>query len=277
MVYVHSVDEAESARIARFVRGAAVATIAVALLVVAAVITAPEWLPGLVSHDSERRFIAPYLSFADAPASGSGEREIERYVETLGASVAARMNLPEQLTLTIRFVRLDDVNAFATLGGYVFITEGLVRAVDNENALAMVLGHEIAHVKNRDPLLSAGRGLMLGLALGAFSGHSGSTFGLGDLGSEIALNAYGRDQESAADRLALEALQRLYGHVGGATALFEIIGESEQPASQVMLLSTHPDAGARVSELNAMAAARGWERGPVTPYPAAIQERLRTL
>ena len=278
MVYVHTVDEAEAARIARFLRGAAVCTVAVVLLVGAAVITADRWLPALVSHESERRFIEPYLSFADGVVKASGEQEISDYVERLGMRVAGHMGLPDDLQLTIRFVHMEEVNAFATLGGYVFVTEGLVRALDNENSLAMVLGHEIAHVGNRDPLLSAGRGMMVGLLLATLSGQSGSPFAIGDLGSEVALNVYSRDQESRADGQALAAVQQLYGHVGGATRLFEIVAEMEDPAfQQVELLSTHPDVGARIVEIEGMAAARGWEDRPVEPYPAAITERLKRL
>lgn len=278
MVYVHTVDEAEAERIARFLRGAAICTVAAVLLVVAAVISADRWLPAVVSHDSERRFVEPYVSFADQAVPASGEEEVARYVEALGSRVAGFMDLPDDLRLTIRFVDMAEVNAFATLGGYVFVTEGLVKAVDNENSLAMVIAHEIAHVRNRDPLLSAGRGMMAGLLLTAISGHSSSPFGIGDLGTEVALNVYSRDQESRADAQALVAVQQVFGHVGGATRLFEIVKETEDLAGQRMeLLSTHPDLQARIAGLNAMAAAQGWEQRSVQPYPAAIAERLKTL
>ena len=42
-------------------------------------------------------------------------------------------------------------NAFATLGGHIFITRGLLENVQSENGLAMVLAHEYAHIELRHP------------------------------------------------------------------------------------------------------------------------------
>ncbi len=70
------------------------------------------------------------------------------YLELVGALVAARVGRPE---LSYRFAVLNtaDVNAYATPGGYIFVTKGLLKAVRNEAELAGVLSHEIAHVNER--------------------------------------------------------------------------------------------------------------------------------
>ena len=58
----------------------------------------------------------------------------------------------------------DTVNAFATLGGHVVIYRGLLEKLPNENVVAMVVAHEIAHIKHRDPVAALGRGVAITLA-----------------------------------------------------------------------------------------------------------------
>ncbi len=71
--------------------------------------------------------------------------ELQAYVETLGADVAREMDVPENLQLRFYVVDGDIENAFTTLGGHIFVVDELLMVVDNENSLAMVLSHEIAH------------------------------------------------------------------------------------------------------------------------------------
>ena len=54
---------------------------------------------------------------------------------------ASRKNVSYKLNI----LKTDDVNAFATLGGYLYITEGLINFVDSYDELAFIIGHEIAH------------------------------------------------------------------------------------------------------------------------------------
>ena len=60
-------------------------------------------------------------------------------------------------------------NAFATLGANVVFYRGLLEKFDNEDAVAMVMAHEIAHAKLRHPAASLGRGIAVGLTLSLIS------------------------------------------------------------------------------------------------------------
>lgn len=73
------------------------------------------------------------------------DEKINRYVNLVGRALALYAGRPE---LKYYFGVLDsaEVNAFATPGGYIFITRGALMKMDNEAQLAGVLGHEIAHV-----------------------------------------------------------------------------------------------------------------------------------
>ncbi len=48
-----------------------------------------------------------------------------------------------------------------TAGSYLFVTNGLLAAVESENELAFVLAHELGHFHHRDPLQALGRSLVL--------------------------------------------------------------------------------------------------------------------
>jgi hypothetical protein len=82
----------------------------------------------------------------------SGERaSLNEYVNKLGKALASNSERPD---IRWTFMVLDDpsVNAFSAPGGYVFVTTGLLKAVENEAQLAGVLGHEIGHVTGRHAL-----------------------------------------------------------------------------------------------------------------------------
>jgi beta-barrel assembly-enhancing protease len=76
---------------------------------------------------------------------GTPEYELTRYVNLVGKNLAAQSTRPT-LDWTFGVLKSDEFNAFAAPGGYVFVTTGLLKYVENEAQLAGVLGHEIAHV-----------------------------------------------------------------------------------------------------------------------------------
>ncbi len=273
--YVHQIGREESERIRRFLVWLAAGTVLFVLLVAALVVTADSWLR-LVSPSAERRFIEPYMEWARDRILIPGDPALDAYVRDLAGDLVAHIDADRRPEIRVQVIGGDTVNAFATLGGYIFIHEGLLRALDDENALAMVVGHEIAHVHHRDPLLSTGRGMLLDLAISTLRGGSVDTTNV-DFGAYVLLNRYSREQELAADRLALSLLAQRYGHVGGATSLFEIIGEDEDDSEAGRyseLLSTHPDVDARIAEIEARRSEMGWASGSTSPYPEAVRRAL---
>jgi hypothetical protein len=86
---------------------------------------------------------------AQVPIAPTPKNQLTQYLNVVGKSVAQRSSRP---TLQWTFGVLDSpaVNAFSAPGGYVFVTRGLLLKVKNESELAGILGHEIAHVANKD-------------------------------------------------------------------------------------------------------------------------------
>lgn len=153
-----------------------------------------------------------------------------RYLNELAQRISIAQQLPDEISLNIRYVDSDTVNAFATLGGNIIMYRGLMQQLENENALAMVLAHEVAHIKHRHPIRSMGRGIAIGLALSMVSSSLGNTITDSILGSagQITVLKYSRDHEREADETALLALNSMYGHVSGATDLFDIFHKLEK-------------------------------------------------
>jgi len=163
------------------------------------------------------------------------------------------------MTITAHFVAGETINAFATVGGHVVFFEGLIREMGDENSLAMVMAHEIAHVEHRHPIASLGRGIAVMLTILAVTGNSGADVPGGlvnNLGLFSAMT-FSRDQEREADATALEALNRVYGHVGGAGTFFRKAA-AMSGQSPPELLSTHPNPGDRVRNLRVQALEAGW-------------------
>jgi Zn-dependent protease with chaperone function len=210
---------------------------------------------------------------ASAPPADARLAAAEASLRALGDRLAAAMALEPGMALDIRLVDSPLVNAFATLGGQVRVHRGLVERMPDENALAFVLAHEIAHVKLRHPVRAAGRGVAVGLILAAVGvGTGGPAADIVAGTGSVALLNFSRRQEADADREALAALRALYGHAGGSAQVFELLAASgRSDARRIAMLQTHPLSAERIAAAAAFAASHGWAAdGARTPLPPAL-------
>jgi len=168
------------------------------------------------------------------------------------------LSLPYPITVSL--VKSDVVNAMAVPGGKMVVFSGLLDAVSSANGLMFVLAHELGHFKNRDHLRLMGRGIVLSiLALLAFGGDSGFS---DILASTINLRTakYSQSRESQADHTALHALQCQFGHVGGATELFESLKAQEEgfDFGFAHYFSSHPELQQRIDDLHRLSQELGF-------------------
>ena len=202
--------------------------------------------------------------------------EMQNYLNDLAARLIPFFDIPDDVEIEVHHNSDDVFNAFATFGGNVVFYSGLLQELPHENALAMVVAHEIAHVFHRDPVAGLSGGLASMLALSALTGSAGA--GAGSAG-EILLKTgmvtqmkFGRDMERSADAAALAAVAGLYGHVFGADELFQVLqGASETVDGgdwYTSFTSTHPLSEERIDSINALAESQGWPTtGELTPLP----------
>ena len=80
--------------------------------------------------------------------------KLTRYVNLVGGGLAALSGRPE-LHYHFAILNTDDINAYSTPGGYVFVTLGALKLMHDESELAGVMAHETAHVALRHGCTSA--------------------------------------------------------------------------------------------------------------------------
>jgi predicted Zn-dependent protease len=192
------------------------------------------------------------------------------------------MDLPDGMNIKVTVINSDIVNAFATLDGNVLFFTGLLNVIPDENTLAMVMAHEIAHVKLRHPLRALGRGVVVGIAIATIAGATSNDVVAGFIGNTGLLTAlsFSRDQESAADKLAVSALVKHYGHAGGATQLFKVFDKvSEQTNSKVPeFFATHPLNQNRTESIKEQAQHNQWALdGELNNLPDIVTAELKRL
>jgi predicted Zn-dependent protease len=133
------------------------------------------------------------------------DQAVQDYVQKVGAKLAANTPLA---SWNFKFFVLDDddLNAFTTGGGYVYVHRGLLPYLNSEAELAAVLAHEIGHNTARHPARSQTRGVLASvLATGAaIMTGSPAVAEMANVGAEAWINGYGRENEMEADRLGLE-------------------------------------------------------------------------
>lgn len=202
---------------------------------------------------------------------------VNKYLNALAARIARAQQLPKDMSVTVHYVDDDTVNAFATLGGNILMFRGLLEKLDNENALVMVMAHEVAHIRYRHPIRSMGRGVVIGVALSMVSSSLGNAMVdkvLGHAGN-ITVLSYSRDQEQEADETALKTLVKMYGHVEGAIDLFEVLKKQEKRSLTPEFYSSHPLTDKRLQRIGKFRSNLGDSAdGKKTPLPKEFSKWL---
>lgn len=103
----------------------------------------------LIDESQEIRLGAEFHEqlLAEMPAYTRDSR-VTRYVEDIGRQMAARTSRPN-LPWTFTVIESDEINAFAVMGGYIYVTTGLLKTAKTGAEVASVLAHELAHVVAR--------------------------------------------------------------------------------------------------------------------------------
>ncbi len=185
---------------------------------------------------------------------------IVNYVNNVGKRIISVIP-PQPFTYHFYIIKDDVYNAFASPAGHIFINSGLFEAMDNEEELAGILGHEIAHVVCRhisqkiERSKKIGLATLAGIAAGIFLGTGGAAVGasavtIGSMaaGQSIAL-AYSREDEMQADQLGLKHLTKAgYSGLGLLSVLKKIRSRQWFGSKQIpTYLTTHPATEDRIA------------------------------
>ena len=183
--------------------------------------------------------------------------KLQRYVNAVGEWVALHT---ERADLQWHFGVLDtpDVNAFATPGGWIFITRGLLARMSSEAELAGVLAHEMSHVLQKHHLKAIQKNAMVGIGVdvaGIFAAQKGAQRAaqlerVANVGTELYARGLDRDDELEADRMGVVIAARAgYNVYGLVEVLQELEAASPSDSQMALLFKTHPAPRARLDAL----------------------------
>jgi len=168
------------------------------------------------------------------------DRAINNYINEVGQRLVPSSDRPN-IPYTFQVVADRQINAFATMGGFVYLNAGLVAAADNEAQLAGVLAHEMGHIGARH-VIERLKQAAIARGLATAAGLDQST--LVGLGVELAVNLpNSREAEFQADRLGLINLRKA-GYAPSAMPDFmtKLLSASSPPT----MFSSHPAVADRI-------------------------------
>jgi len=227
-----------------------------------------------IPFEYETKISAPFVETLSGDTYTSDEQQkIQEYLENLVVEITPSADLPDGMKIIVHYSDDETVNAFATLGGNIVIFRGLFERIESENALVMLLGHEIAHVKHRDPIVSLSRGLISSIALGMLTGSSNSSVldsYLGTTGLMTQL-AFSRGQEEDADELAIKMVKERYQHTEGAEGLFKEFQSVYDGLEPPAFINSHPQTDDRIERIQATQDGNG----ELTPLPDYVLEYFK--
>jgi len=183
------------------------------------------------------------------------------WINSLGYALIAASDRPQK-DFTFFMIRSRDINAFATLGGYVAVNAGLVLTAENQDEVAAVLGHEISHVTQRHIVraVEAAQKDQLPIMLAMLAGIVIGATGNGDAVQAAVAGGTGlmqqrqinftRGGEQEADRIGIQLLARAGFNPEAMANFFSRmqLATRSGDAGPPEFLRTHPVTTNRIAE-----------------------------
>ncbi|MDQ2662637.1 MAG: M48 family metalloprotease [Candidatus Eremiobacteraeota bacterium] len=162
-----------------------------------------------------------------------------------------RQTARKDVPYNFKIIRSTDVNAFATLGGYLYVDEGLLDFVQSDDELAGVLGHETGHIERRHVVTRQAKSQALSLLLGVASIFSPLIYHFGNLIQAGIMQKMSRVDELQADQYGLLLMTRAGYDPEAMVTMMNHLGTLQDEHSDLLTryLQDHPDPKNRVSHL----------------------------
>ena len=165
------------------------------------------------------------------------------------------------------------INAFALPGGQIFITAGLYKQFSTEGELAGVLGHEIGHVVGRHSAEQLAKSRLLeGLSgaavIAAYDPDNPSSVGQAQMAAmvgQLVNMKFGRDDEIESDRLGVRFMSDAGYDPRSMIRVMEILASASEGNRPPEFMSTHPDPGNRIENI---------EEAIQIEFPNGVPDRL---
>jgi predicted Zn-dependent protease len=202
---------------------------------------------------------------------------VQQYVNEVGRWLSLQTERPD---LPWQFGVLDssDINAFATPGGTIFITNGLLQRMDNESELAGVLAHEMVHVLRKHHLAALQKAARMDIA-SDIAGEALRDRGNAEVlnkaikaGTEVYARGLDKEDEFEADRMGIVIATRAGYDPYGLPAVLQMLDAiNPHDSSLALMFKTHPSPRDRLNLLDREMGDR------FDGYPAPLQADKRFL
>jgi predicted Zn-dependent protease len=193
----------------------------------------------------------------------TGNPALTAYLNKICAAIAANSPKPEIFNgYHVLILDSNEINAFATSGGHIFVTRGLIACTDSEDALAAVIAHEIAHIQLQHSIkaIKTSRITQAIMITGASGANVAGQYlnvkeltdifdeSVGNIVSTLVNNGYSQTQEFDADNMALSLLASA-GYT--PTCLIDMLQSLEKNQSKAPggFNKTHPAPAQRISNV----------------------------
>jgi predicted Zn-dependent protease len=228
--------------------------------------------------DSEEYYIGRAVAARLLSRSSlSQNQDATMYVNEVGQAVARKSTQPTTYRgYHFGILETSDPNAYACPGGIILITRGLLKECQNEDELAAVLAHEVAHIAHKDGVNSINKArwteVLTTAGTEATRQYAGGVAGqlvtlfersIDDVFKTLVVNGYSRKAEESADRAAISTLSRA-GY--NPAALAAILGRLQSKGGGGGFFRSHPLTSQRVEAVKML----------VTATPGGPSEKVRT-
>jgi predicted Zn-dependent protease len=189
----------------------------------------------------------------------NGSPSLTAYLNRICSAIVINSPRPEIYNgYHVMILDSNEINAFATSGGHVFVTRGLIAGANSEEALAGVIAHEIAHIQLQHSIKAIKTSritqalLVTGTsAAGAAAGYDVNELtdvfneSVGEIVTTLVNNGYSQSQEFDADSTALSLLASAGYKPSGLTDMLKEL-EKTQGSRPGGFNKTHPSPAKRI-------------------------------
>jgi predicted Zn-dependent protease len=239
----------------------------------------------LVSTEKEKKIGEEEAKKVEEQMGLVDDARLNGYLDALGQRLA-KESPRQNITYQFHVVDMAEPNAFALPGGYVYVTRGLLVLANNEDELAGVVGHEIAHVAARHTVQKISKQGPVAAVFGIVSGVTGwipivgnVVGGVGDLAQSLMFAPYDRSQETEADRVGQDIAAKAGWDPTGLPIFLTTLGRevdlTTKGGHKPSFFDSHPATPDRVAKTTEHA--KTLKRADRPPISASHEEFLARL
>jgi len=190
----------------------------------------------------------------------NGNPQLTNYLNLICLAITINSPRPDIFNgYRVAILDSDEINAFATSGGHIFVTRGLINSARTEDALAGVIAHEIAHIQLQHSIKAIKNSRITNALLVTGTAAAGAATGMnvneltdvfkesvGEIINTMVNNGYSQSQEFDADTTAMSLMSAAGYNPSGLVDMLRELNRT-QTSSSSGFGKTHPSPAQRIT------------------------------